>query len=831
VVCLFISTPSFFILGQTSILAGHVFDSNGSALPFANIYIIEADKGSSSNQDGYFEITLEAGTYNVKAQFVGYETLTQEIRLIAGQKIQIDFTLETKSFDLSQITIQGDRNPADEIMTQVIRARRDHYKRSKVREVDAYIKGSFRLKDAPEKFFGVDIGNIDSLLSNTPTDIIYLSETQSVFTSTLKWDKEKVLKSKTSGFSGLPSLNRASLLEINWYENEPNILSTTIKSPLADDAFSFYKYKLKGVQRNEAGNEIYLIQVVPKRKEDPLVTGTIEIVEKEWKISASRLSINEDRLNNELVDSLIIDQIYLVGENESVWPVIQTEVQLSLNAFNFQLDGNFTAVYSNIKRNPDEFTQSFDRVALEYDNEAFDHDSTNWREIRPIPLDSTEIIDYTYKDSIFALLNDSIRLDSLERSRNALKVDNLISGYSYSKEAQGTFLSISSPITNLLFNPIQGFHTSISADYVKREDPESITPSYKLTAKLNYGFSDHKWRYFFGGSTILNYKEPLELSFLLGDQLDQINNHDPISENANGFNNLIFKTHYIRFYRSRFVRLKASKRWGNGWEANGTMLYEHRNPLKNTTNYSVYLKEQTYPDNAPDHLDYLDNPDLMNTNDILKWEGNIRWKPGIRYWDLPNQRLLLNSGSWVLNFDYQVGVLNQAWENPFIWISLSSKKEHTFGLAGSSIWYAEAGGFLKNDQLSFYDYTHFHGNRFWLGDAEYSEDFLVLPYYRFSTNNHFVQIHWTHDFKSFLLNRIPYVRNLDFSVITKASYLHHPDVGHYNEFSIGLNRLGWGLFRIFRIDYTVALRNGNYFDWGLIFGSSVSLADLANMAG
>lgn len=830
-VCFIISTPSFFVLGQTAILSGHVYDSKGAVLPFANIYIIEADKGSSSNQDGYFEIKLGAGNYNVKAQFVGYESVSQNISLKPGQQLRIDFTLEAKSFDLSEITIQGDRNPADEIMTKVIQARRDHYRLSKVREVDTYIKGSIRLKDAPEKFLGLDIGNIDSLLSNTPTDIIYLSETQSVFTSTLKWDKEKVLKSKTSGFSGLPSLNRASLLEINWYDNEPNILSTTIKSPLANDAFSFYRYKLLGVQLDEIGNEIYLIQIIPKRKEDPLVKGTIEIVENEWKLSASRLSINEDRLNNELVDSLVIDQIYLVQQNESVWPVIQTEVQLSLNAFNFQLEGNFTAVYSNIKRNPNQFTQSFDRIALEYDNEAFDHDSMHWQEVRPIPLDSTEILDYNYKDSIFALLNDSIRLDSLERVNNTFKFDNLISGYNYSQESKGTFLSISSPITNILFNPVQGFHTSISADYIKRKVPEKLTPSYKLTANLNYGFSDQKWRYFFGGSTVLNYKEPLELSFLMGDQLDQINNHEPISENANGFNNLIFKTHYIRFYRSRFISLKASKRWGNGWEASGTVIYEHRNPLENNTNYSVYLKEKPYPENKPDHTDYLKDPKIMNTNDILRWEGNIRWKPGIRYWDLPNQRLLLNSGSWVLNLDYQVGIVNQTWDLPFIWMSVSTKKEHTFGLAGSSIWYAEAGGFIRNNQLTFYDYTHFHGNRFWLGDAEYSEDFLVLPYYRFSTNDHFAQIHWTHDFKSYLLNRIPYVRNLDFSIIAKASYLVHPDVGHYNEFSIGLNRLGWGLFRIFRIDYTIAIRNGNYFDWGLIFGSSVSLTDLTNRAG
>jgi len=77
-----------------------------------------------------------------------------------------------------------------------------------------------------------------------------------------------------------------------------------------------------------------------------------------------------------------------------------------------------------------------------------------------------------------------------------------------------------------------------------------------------------------------------------------------------------------------------------------------------------------------------------------------------------------------------------------------------------------------------------------------------------------------------LLNKVPGLRQLDFSLVAKASYLTHPDVGHYNEFSLGIDRLGWGLLRLFRVDYTIGMINGKYFDWGLLFGSRISLSDI-----
>ena len=70
-VCLFLLglglNPS--IVGQS--ISGLVRDETNVPLPYATIQVTKTNKGAVTNQDGFFQIQIDPGTYNFRFQYVG----------------------------------------------------------------------------------------------------------------------------------------------------------------------------------------------------------------------------------------------------------------------------------------------------------------------------------------------------------------------------------------------------------------------------------------------------------------------------------------------------------------------------------------------------------------------------------------------------------------------------------------------------------------------------------------------------------------------------------------------------------------------------------------
>ena len=61
-------------LGFAGGIKGRVYDQNGDPLPFATIYVKEINTGTATNLDGYFELSLVSGNYQLFFQHVGFQT-------------------------------------------------------------------------------------------------------------------------------------------------------------------------------------------------------------------------------------------------------------------------------------------------------------------------------------------------------------------------------------------------------------------------------------------------------------------------------------------------------------------------------------------------------------------------------------------------------------------------------------------------------------------------------------------------------------------------------------------------------------------------------------
>lgn len=102
------------LFGQQSVIKGFVQDKEtGEPVELANIRLLETNRGSSTDEHGYYFI-LDAppGQYILEAQRIGYAPHVQKIILGAGETLTINFIIDKESYSLDEIAISAARTKA-----------------------------------------------------------------------------------------------------------------------------------------------------------------------------------------------------------------------------------------------------------------------------------------------------------------------------------------------------------------------------------------------------------------------------------------------------------------------------------------------------------------------------------------------------------------------------------------------------------------------------------------------------------------------------------------------------------------------------------------------
>ena len=131
---LLIGTNSF---SQTNSLSGKI-TSNGEAIPYANIYLKKTKTGTSSNEDGYYNIkNIANGNYTVIISSIGFKTKSLKIKFSSNKKIVRNFILE-ESNSLDEIVVSGTLKPVSKSNSPV--------------PVEVYSKTFFKKNPTPSIF-------------------------------------------------------------------------------------------------------------------------------------------------------------------------------------------------------------------------------------------------------------------------------------------------------------------------------------------------------------------------------------------------------------------------------------------------------------------------------------------------------------------------------------------------------------------------------------------------------------------------------------------------------------------------------------------------------
>jgi CarboxypepD_reg-like domain/TonB-dependent Receptor Plug Domain len=94
---------------QKFTISGYVKDAaNGEYSVGANVYIKELTKGGSTNQYGFYSVTVEKGNYTLVASYLGYQTFEKKISL--DKDLRVNIELQASVLDAKEIEVSSERD-------------------------------------------------------------------------------------------------------------------------------------------------------------------------------------------------------------------------------------------------------------------------------------------------------------------------------------------------------------------------------------------------------------------------------------------------------------------------------------------------------------------------------------------------------------------------------------------------------------------------------------------------------------------------------------------------------------------------------------------------
>ncbi len=846
---------------------GTVSSDDGERLSFATIFVAETGSGTTTNEEGRYEIQLDPGDYTLVFRYLGFRSEQRTVSV--GENFQeLDIVLEKQPYQLREVEIYaGDEDPAYTIMRKAIAKASYHRQQIDRYTAEVYIKGSGRLLKSP--FFlrkMIEKEGIDSTVAFTSESVSQIEyERPNTF-------RERVISIYQSGEDNSTSPNQ--FIFSSFYEPE---IAEAI-SPLSPKAFAYYKFEYEGffMDRDYGVNRI---KVIPRSRGENVFEGTIYIVEDWWSIYSLSLKTYKFGIGFQ------VDQTYAPIE-EAAWLPVSHQFLVEGSVLGFAFEYNYLATISDyqIELNPDleaDFTvideklnkelaeelkkqrkaegderadiqeklasgeeltrKELRRLMREYEREerrqqeepevverteytvdsmARKRDSLYWETIRPVPLTELEVRGYKVQDSIVVAEREEAQNDSIGRKsrRGGYSPFNLISGDGY-KLGEKLSLSHASFLDKTWFNPVEGWnvHTNITLRY-KSDNP------LRLTLTPRYAFS----RQAFTGKGKLTYAYGDRLHVRVlglegGRYMFQYNEENPIDFFFSSFVNLFRGRNYIRLYEKDYAALNWTHDLAENWRITSGTEWARRYTLENTT-YQTWFgssREGGYTPNLPVNEEF-DYP-FPEQEDALFFTLGIEARPWQQYRIRNDRKEPIDDTSPTLGLTYRKG-LPGLLGSEVNYDRLDFLYRHHFrvGARGTMDLKVNAGLFLNNEAVGFPDYRHFMGNRISLVSTDPVGSFRLLDYYRHSSQDKWAAAHVHYQFRKFLFTRIPEVWMLGVKENLFVNYLATPTSQHYFEVGYSVDNI----FRFLRLEAAVAFQDGKYYDWGVLLGVASNLGNI-----
>jgi hypothetical protein len=853
---------------HAGVIRGTVRGADKAGLAFANVAVRGASTSTGANEQGQYQLRLPAGTYELVFQYVGYKPRIEPVRVPGGDSLlTVDVALQPELYNLGEVLVRSsDRDPAYAIIQQAQQWRAYHKREVAAYRARIYIKALGRITDTPAKIMG-----LFKLGPDIKKGIFYLSESLSDFSFTQpNIVKERMISSRISGDSRGVSFNRASAgRNLSFYENliNPGFSERGFVSPIAANAMLFYKYELVGSTPQD-GVTVHKIRVVPRRRSDPVFSGYIYIVDGSWRIHSVDLNLDQDA-QLDYVDQLHLAQQYAPAPgNPNVWLIQSQQVTANLSGLGFKGSGYITAVLSNYagvvptyptppvakaappvvaegpvgqetaaqirKRKPDlrglsaqvrkqvkqarrdsARTDPFARMprgeVQVVEKGVNERDSAYWDSVRPVPLTADEKKDYHVKDSTEVIRRSRPYQDSMDRKRNQFEPINLvIGGYTH----QNTFRKQSftvQPLSQIFqYNTVEGAVLNAQLVFRRYTDDRRF---FNITPTLRYGFSSEQLNPSLEATWQMHPTRRRQWALVAGRTIENFDKNSQLTPAINTVYTLLANRNYAKLYRRDGAELSYVTEPFNGLTLRTVAGYFERHELYNTTDRLLRdVSGRAFTPNRPVSDELADTG--FGSSRVLTVGLSADFKPGQRYISRPEGRFNLGSKWPTFNVQGRLAIPHALGADVrYMLLQAGVRDNVKLGLLGTSSFRVNVGGFVgKQESMTFADYRHFSGNQTILTGS--FTNFQLLDYYRFSTNNTYLEAHYDHHFNGFIFNKIPVFRKLKLQEVASLNYLRTAQAGHYVELGAGVEHL----LKVLRVDFYTALQSGQRLGTGVRVG-------------
>ena len=742
-------------------ISGKVTDARtGEALPFVSVYIKNTNIGTTTNEQGEYNIKLSNLPDSLTASFVGYKNQSQAVK--KGTAVQvINFNLGLTSVSLNEILIRPEENPAFRIMRQVMAHKKKNDKRKLTAyQYEAYTRMQFQADNLIQKKGRVGLRSAVTSLVDTQLFVtgengkkvmpFFISEGLSdyYYNREPRKTKELVKATKVSGIglqdgSLVSQVIGNSYQDYNFYQNWVSVLQKDFISPIADGWKGSYEYELED-SLFVGDNWCYKIKFNQKRAQDLAFNGYLWIEEETFAIRKIDATVSKSA-NINFVEGVHLVQEELPTEAEA-WMPVKTRVNMKITPFTENRPGVLVQINTsakNIKVN-DPQKLSFFNEPIQLAAEAGSFSDTYWVTNRHDTLTAADQRLYTVVDSI----KNSPRMTRLTKIATVLATGYLKVG----KVNIGPYpyLYANNDIEGHRFQG--GFKTKIN-----------FSKKWEFSGYAAYGTLDQKLKYGTNARYIITRKHWSEVGFSRREDVQRV-----------GFMSEKLATSPFLMGFSRFGDLRRpiftketsaylQRDISRGVTQRITLSNREFLPLYNFAFYNKGDDNQPVPtkDFTTTELSFLTryaNNEVKVTND--------------------NDRISLGNGKWpVVSFKYTLGLNNFLGSTvDYQRVDAGITQSFVMGRLGNANYRLEAGKVFTPVPYPLLEVHLGNQTPFY-----YVQTFNLMNNFEFASDT-YASLHYEQYFEGLLLNSLPLIKKLKWRLLATSKVLY----GHLSEQNLNL---------------------------------------------
>ncbi len=773
-------------------LKGQVVDTAGHGINQAYLIFEETGLLSMTNDSGYFELDLEEPAHHLLIKKPGYVSKKLHFPYHYNEPIRITMepvNPEAAPFDAERmIRLAIARSEANE----------SHYVSYRAK---AYKKNVARFSAIPFEIWKLSGLVIPSLVDS---GVVFISEKTADFDyKNANNFTEKVHTYQSAGRFSIPGWHYLPDLDISMYHPRiylKNISTVAYNSPLSPKSINHYRYYPAG-QYFEGRHTVFRIGMKPRKKYSPNFSGFIEIYgDSLYRISSVSVSLG-DRNMLEVVDSVSFEQVFYHTDTGYHQAMQHQRYHMELLGF----DGSYS-IYTFFRQhhffNPDSTERQYNaRVASLADSNLV-RGSTAWGKLRPFNLSLSEqrVLELEPHDKRW-IYQEQTGTDPIFEEQAFKWYDFFGAGYDFDDTASTTKLH---PLWyGLGYNTVEGTYLKYWTDHFRYYPGSELY----IRPNIRYGFSSQTFYYDLKTSYLFDLSRPKKIALQAGHSIQQFNSEQPILPIINGLYTLFLSKNYMKLYGKDFIELAYDFEPVNGLEASFKTEYAYRFPLYNSTDFLVIGNRNAFTPNNPDFPPVINNSGF-EAHRALTLHASLVYQFNQLYKIVNGRKVNLSSTDPKVYFNYYKGVSTAISQTNYDHLNMGISLQKHFGRIGLSKVDINGGRFLNNAAVPFVDFRHFNGvQTFFLQPAPRRTNsirqFSTLPYYSFSTDEHYFEAHFEHDFSGLLLGAAPLLAPLKLHAFLGVNYLNTPGNDHFTELFIGVDNI----LNVMRIEFAGGFDN------------------------